>query len=436
MATGPAGDGSERTLGYYDGAQGRSGPVYYFGKRVNFSNPEDLKLIKKQVTMHCCEDGATGMTGSTGVTGSRGAAGYTGLTGLSGNKGDNGMPGATGTSGQDGLRGATGPDGAIGDVGPPGVPGMTGLTGQRGPTGITGVSGSHGSTGPVGPAAVTGRTGSTGPVGETGVSGMPGLTGTRGDAGATGVTGLKGESGATGPKGELFKYPDKCKMTPSPCEQICVNIGISHECRCREGYTLAADNSSCVDVDECATGGPCEQLCQNTVGSFRCSCRPGFNLTANQRNCEDFDECEHNVCPYPSYRVARICKNTIGSFICIGFGTFLSDLGKEQDNTLHYDFQSEFPPPETPATLRNLVRTTNVLTILVGCLLGVVLIIVIGVILLAYKTRKSYSRSPSVYRLHPEMYGSRGNLSPRSDAECGVGHERTYVQQPYPGMTL
>ncbi|XP_067665524.1 uncharacterized protein [Haliotis asinina] len=424
VATGPASDSSGQTTGYnYD----------FWGRRVNLSDSEKMKLITKEITMHCCEDGAPGITGSTGVTGLRGPAGYTGLTGLPGSKGDNGMHGETGRSGQDGLSGATGPVGASGDAGPPGVSGITGLTGQRGPVGITGVSGSRGSRGPVGPAAVTGQTGSTGPIGETG---PPGLTGTRGDAGATGVTGLRGEPGATGPKGELFKYPDKCKMTPSPCEQICVNIGISHECRCREGYSLAADKSRCVDVDECMTEGPCEQLCKNTEGSFTCSCRPGYNLTENRRNCEDFDECKHNVCPYQSFRMAQICKNTIGSFVCIGFGIVLSDLDREHVNSIHYDFQPDVPSLETPATLKNLVRTTNVLTILVGCLLGVVLIIVIAVVLLAYKTRKTSNRSPSVYRLHPEIYGSRGNLSPRSDAECGVGHERTYVQQPYPGMTL
>lgn len=51
-------------------------------------------------------------------------------------------------------------------------------------------------------------------------------------------------------------------MTPKPCQQICVNIGISHECRCRKGYTLAADKCSCVGKNIHGSGhNKCLRVC-------------------------------------------------------------------------------------------------------------------------------------------------------------------------------
>ena len=42
------------------------------------------------------------------------------------------------------------------------------------------------------------------------------------------------------------------------------------------------------DIDECTvfgTGQLCSQICINTVGSFRCDCREGYTLARDERTC-------------------------------------------------------------------------------------------------------------------------------------------------------
>ncbi|VVD04124.1 unnamed protein product [Leptidea sinapis] len=72
-----------------------------------------------------------------------------------------------------------------------------------------------------------------------------------------------------------------CSMSSCPalaCEYNCVASPLGGQCTCAAGLTLAADNRSCVDRDECKEWGPCHQLCVNTPGSFRCACAPGYTL--------------------------------------------------------------------------------------------------------------------------------------------------------------
>ncbi|XP_045116095.1 low-density lipoprotein receptor-related protein 4-like isoform X2 [Portunus trituberculatus] len=47
-------------------------------------------------------------------------------------------------------------------------------------------------------------------------------------------------------------------------------------CLCPRGHSLAADNTTCVDVDECSLFRPCSQTCENVVGGFNCSCIPDY----------------------------------------------------------------------------------------------------------------------------------------------------------------
>ena len=43
---------------------------------------------------------------------------------------------------------------------------------------------------------------------------------------------------------------------------------------------------SCTDVDECAEGnGGCQQSCVNMMGSYECRCWEGFFLSDNQHTC-------------------------------------------------------------------------------------------------------------------------------------------------------
>ncbi|XP_071521746.1 low-density lipoprotein receptor-related protein 4 isoform X2 [Panulirus ornatus] len=78
------------------------------------------------------------------------------------------------------------------------------------------------------------------------------------------------------------------------CEMIdCGNLGCSYACKdtgdsclCQHGYTLAADNTTCMDVDECTVFQPCSQLCENTVGGFKCDCVDGYSLRNDYLTCK------------------------------------------------------------------------------------------------------------------------------------------------------
>ena len=40
------------------------------------------------------------------------------------------------------------------------------------------------------------------------------------------------------------------------------------------------------DVDECASrNGGCDHICNNQPGSFKCKCKKGFNLAADKTSC-------------------------------------------------------------------------------------------------------------------------------------------------------
>lgn len=68
----------------------------------------------------------------------------------------------------------------------------------------------------------------------------------------------------------LFKY-EMCPIATASCpalecEYKCVASPAGGACACAAGLTLAADNRTCVDRDECKEWGYCHQLCINTPG--------------------------------------------------------------------------------------------------------------------------------------------------------------------------
>merc|ERR1719470_496512 len=72
--------------------------------------------------------------------------------------------------------------------------------------------------------------------------------------------------------------PDCSSVT---CSHKCILTQAGPSCYCQPGYTLGADKTSCVDVDECQEFGSCSQGCQNTLGSFICSCMEGYVMQNN-----------------------------------------------------------------------------------------------------------------------------------------------------------
>ncbi|XP_022535546.2 collagen and calcium-binding EGF domain-containing protein 1 [Astyanax mexicanus] len=79
----------------------------------------------------------------------------------------------------------------------------------------------------------------------------------------------------------------------SPCEQQCTDNFGRVVCTCYNGYRFDRERHRqhihpyCLDVDECeeSNGTLCEHTCENTPGSFRCRCRVGYTLAADQRSC-------------------------------------------------------------------------------------------------------------------------------------------------------
>ncbi|XP_076446162.1 uncharacterized protein LOC143283746 [Babylonia areolata] len=103
----------------------------------------------------------------------------------------------------------------------------------------------------------------------------------------------------------------------STCSQLCVNVPGTYSCQCTEdGYTLAEDLHTCIDVDECETGTHnCSHECTNTLGGFVCHCPVGYHLEDGASTCQDINECFRDQSP-----CQQTCTNTPGSFQCGCFG--------------------------------------------------------------------------------------------------------------------
>ncbi|XP_064556763.1 vitellogenin receptor Yl isoform X2 [Drosophila montana] len=73
------------------------------------------------------------------------------------------------------------------------------------------------------------------------------------------------------------------------CQHRCQATPAGAVCTCLEGYRLASDQRSCVDIDECAVSAeqqPCAQLCENTPGSYQCQCHADFMLNQDRSSCK------------------------------------------------------------------------------------------------------------------------------------------------------
>lgn len=96
------------------------------------------------------------------------------------------------------------------------------------------------------------------------------------------------------------------------CDHACQrNDDGVYACACDQGFRLAADRRTCVDVNECSDKRHCpaeNSRCVNTAEGFECVCAEGFQAAASGR-CVDMDECASAPCEHR-------CTNTPGSYQC------------------------------------------------------------------------------------------------------------------------
>lgn len=108
-----------------------------------------------------------------------------------------------------------------------------------------------------------------------------------------------------------------CQKAQGPCaalrcDHACQRSGDGvYACACDQGFRLARDGRTCVDVNECSDKRHCpaeNTRCVNTADGFECVCANGFRAAAGGR-CVDTDECATAPCEHR-------CTNTHGSYRC------------------------------------------------------------------------------------------------------------------------
>ena len=57
-------------------------------------------------------------------------------------------------------------------------------------------------------------------------------------------------------------------------------------CSCYKGFSLASDNKTCDDINECEEPGSCSQQCFNSKGSYTCRCVEGYKLEYDEKHCK------------------------------------------------------------------------------------------------------------------------------------------------------
>ncbi|MBN3297137.1 NPNT protein, partial [Amia calva] len=119
---------------------------------------------------------------------------------------------------------------------------------------------------------------------------------------------------------------NECGFLPRPCSHTCMNTHGSYRCYCDSAYLLNADGKSCYKASMCLDTR-CQFGCQVLEeGREWCLCPPGLSLAPDNRTCEDIDECQQgmDICTQ-----SRTCRNTFGSFVCVCKDGFV--MGMLQD---------------------------------------------------------------------------------------------------------
>ncbi|XP_067017056.1 uncharacterized protein [Acropora muricata] len=102
-------------------------------------------------------------------------------------------------------------------------------------------------------------------------------------------TGIPSSSVAPYPIPNYYKPPypwDFRLQIQSNCDQSCTNTYGGFRCSCVNGFRLASDGKTCLDIDECliANGG-CSHYCYNIPGAFYCGCPEGTTMARNNLTC-------------------------------------------------------------------------------------------------------------------------------------------------------
>ncbi len=127
------------------------------------------------------------------------------------------------------------------------------------------------------------------------------------------------EHGCTGktctcPAGQ-YLHPNGISCATEPCVDCaheCQQESDKYVCKCRKGYRLAQDGTSCVGVNVCKEDNPCtgeNEECVNTRGKFECRCKEGF--VKEDEACVDVricDKCEHMRCEKFSGVYECVCR--------------------------------------------------------------------------------------------------------------------------------
>eukprot|EP00921_Rhytidocystis_pertsovi_P025169 GHVQ01040619.1.p1 GENE.GHVQ01040619.1~~GHVQ01040619.1.p1 ORF type:complete len:862 (+),score=209.63 GHVQ01040619.1:262-2847(+) len=146
-------------------------------------------------------------------------------------------------------------------------------------------------------------------------------------------TGYYGDGAMPSKGGNGCNNIDECTTGMNNCNvmsQICIDTLGSYECKCRDGYILAPDNKTCIDVDECHNPllNRCDDSltdCVNTAGGYKCACRDHRQiLDESVRTCRYINECEDldgvmNPCQHTCTKAHRTSNDTsrdIDSVVC------------------------------------------------------------------------------------------------------------------------
>jgi len=99
------------------------------------------------------------------------------------------------------------------------------------------------------------------------------------------------------------------------CSQVCIDTPGSVKCGCTDGYKLSADGLSCSPQVACSNTTTCAHNCLKRDGVDTCTCNPGYSLdSADNSTCIDIDECMTNtsLCD----KNLGVCENVEGSYTC------------------------------------------------------------------------------------------------------------------------